>query len=200
MSFFTVFAYGIGLSMDAFAISVCKGTALIRARIVDAIKVGLYFGIFQGLMPLIGYFLANSFRSYIEDFDHWIAFVLLLFIGSKMIYESFHPECDRDDKALSFGNMIILSIATSVDALAVGIAFSCDGMEIFSEGRILGIIASCVIICCTTLILSAIGVKLGKYLENKIKSTAEVLGGVVLILLGVKILIEHLTGISILGI
>ncbi len=201
MNIFTVLAYGIGLSMDAFAVSICKGTALVKARTVDALKVGLYFGVFQGLMPLIGYFLANSFSSYIEEYDHWIAFGLLLFIGAKMVYESSHPECDKDDnKALSFGNMIVMSVATSVDALAVGIAFSCDGMGIHSDGFIMGIISSCIIICCTTLILSALGVKLGKFLECKIKKGAEITGGIVLILLGVKILIEHLTGFSILGI
>lgn len=201
MNIFTVLAYGIGLSMDAFAVSICKGTALVKARTVDALKVGVYFGVFQGLMPLIGYFLANSFREYIEEYDHWIAFVLLLFIGAKMIYESMHPECDRDDsKALSFGNMLVMSLATSIDALAVGIAFSCDGMEIYSNGTVLGIIVSCAVICCITLVLSAIGVKLGKFLECKIKTGAEVAGGVVLILLGVKILVEHLTGLSLFGI
>ena len=201
MNIFTILAYGIGLSMDAFAVSICKGTALVRARTIDALKVGIYFGVFQGLMPLIGYFLANSFRDYIEEYDHWIAFVLLLFIGGKMIYESRHPECDRDDnKALSFANMIVVSFATSVDALAVGIAFSCDGMEIFNNGNLLGIISSCIIICCITLVLSAIGVKLGKFLESKIKTGAEIAGGVVLVLLGVKILVEHLTGFSLFGI
>ena len=125
MNIFTVLAYGIGLSMDAFAISICKGIALVKARTIDALKIGAYFGIFQGLMPLIGYFLANSFRTYIEKYDHWIAFILLLFIGSKMIYESFHPDEEKsDERALSFGNMLVLSLATNVDALAVGIAFS----------------------------------------------------------------------------
>ncbi len=194
MHILTILAYGISLSMDAFAISICKGIALVKARTVDALKVGAYFGIFQGLMPLLGYFLANSFREYIEAYDHWIAFVLLSFIGGKMIYESFHPDDDKDDdKALSFINMTILSLATSVDALAVGIAFSCDGMQLMNNGLIMGIFASCLIICCTTFILSAIGVKLGKLLECKIKKGAEIAGGVVLILLGTKILIEHLT-------
>lgn len=200
MNIFTVLAYGISLSMDAFAVSICKGISLVKARTVDALKVGTYFGVFQGLMPLIGYFLANSFREYIEEYDHWIAFALLLFIGGKMIYESLYPDEEKnDDKALSFGNMILMSLATSIDALAVGIAFSCDSMPIFNNGSIMGIFASCLIICCTTFILSVIGVKLGKLLECKIKKSAEIAGGVVLILLGTKILIEHLYGISLLG-
>jgi len=194
MHILTILVYGISLSMDAFAVSICKGISLIKARTVDALKVGLYFGFFQGLMPLLGYFLANSFRDYIEVYDHWIAFVLLLFIGGKMIYESFETDEEKnDDKALSFVNMTVLSIATSIDALAVGIAFSCDGMGMSNNGLNMGIFASCLIICCTTFLLSAIGVKLGKSLESKIKKGAEIAGGVVLILLGVKILIDHLS-------
>ena len=199
MHILTILAYGISLSMDAFAVSICKGTELVKARTIDALKVGAFFGVFQGLMPLIGYFLANSFREYIEVYDHWIAFVLLAFIGGKMIYESINPDEEKDDdKALSFWNMIIMSIATSIDALAVGIAFSCDGMELYNNGVIMGVFASCLIICCVTFILSSIGVKLGKLLECKIKKSAEIAGGIVLILLGIKILIEHLFNISIL--
>ena len=199
MHILTILAYGISLSMDAFAVAICKGTALAKARTVDALKVGAFFGIFQGLMPLIGYFLANSFRDYIEAYDHWIAFVLLAFIGGKMIYESLNPDDDKDDdRALSFENLLILSIATSIDALAVGIAFSCDGMELANNGAIMGVFASCLIICCVTFVLSSMGVKLGKLLECKIKKSAEIAGGVVLILLGVKILLEHLFAFSIL--
>jgi putative Mn2+ efflux pump MntP len=184
--------------MDAFAVSICKGISLGKPKLKDALIVGAYFGIFQGLMPLIGYFLANSFSNYIEAFDHWIAFVLLVFIGGKMIWECFHP--DEDEcccNALSFKTMITMAIATSIDALAVGIAFSCDGMQIYSSGLILGVFASCAIICATTFILSAFGVKIGKLLENKLKKRAEIAGGIVLILLGCKILFEHLSGITI---
>ncbi len=201
MNLFLVLAYGISLSMDAFAVAICKGISLPKVRTSDALKVGLYFGIFQGLMPLIGYFLANTFRVYIESYDHWIAFVLLLFIGGKMIWESTESEdenCDND--ALSFKNMIVMAIATSIDALAVGIAFSCDGMELFSDGFVMGIFASCAIICTITLLLSSIGVKIGKILENKLKTKAELAGGIVLILLGSKILYEHLSGTSLFGI
>lgn len=198
MNLFLILTYAISLSMDAFAVSICKGISIGKPKLKDALVVGAYFGIFQGLMPLIGYFLANSFSDYIEAFDHWIAFVLLLFIGGKMIWECFHP--DEDEcccNALSFKTMITMAIATSIDALAVGIAFSCDGMQIYSSGLILGVFASCAIICATTFILSAFGVKIGKLLENKLKKRAEIAGGVVLILLGCKILFEHLSGISI---
>ena len=198
MNFFLILTYAISLSMDAFAVSICKGISLGKPKLKDALIVGAYFGIFQGLMPLIGYFLANSFSNYIEAFDHWIAFVLLVFIGGKMIWECFHP--DEDEcccNALSFKTMITMAIATSIDALAVGIAFSCDGMQIYSSGLILGVFASCAIICTTTFILSAFGVKIGKLLENKLKKRAEIAGGVVLILLGCKILFEHLSGITI---
>ena len=198
MNFFLILTYAISLSMDAFAVSICKGISLGKPKLKDALIVGAYFGIFQGLMPLIGYFLANSFSNYIEAFDHWIAFVLLVFIGGKMIWECFHP--DEDEcccNALSFKTMITMAIATSIDALAVGIAFSCDGMQIYSSGLILGVFASCAIICATTFILSAFGVKIGKLLENKLKKRAEIAGGIVLILLGCKILFEHLSGISI---
>lgn len=198
MNILLVLTYGISLSMDAFAVAICKGISLGKPKTRDALKVGAYFGFFQGVMPLLGYFLANTFRTYIEAFDHWIAFALLLFIGGKMIWECFHPEedeCCCDE--LSFKKMIALAIATSIDALAVGIAFSCDGMDILSDGWILGIFASCAIICITTFLLSAFGVKIGRLLENKFKKRAEIAGGIVLILLGAKILFEHLSGISI---
>ena len=189
---------GVGLAMDAFSVSLANGLNEPCMRKTKMVGVAGLFSVFQGLMPLIGYFLANSFSNYIEAFDHWIAFVLLVFIGGKMIWECFHP--DEDEcccNALSFKTMITMAIATSIDALAVGIAFSCDGMQIYSSGLILGVFASCAIICATTFILSAFGVKIGKLLENKLKKRAEIAGGVVLILLGCKILFEHLSGITI---
>ncbi len=200
MNYLLVLTYGISLSMDAFAIAICKGIALGKAKWIDAVKVGLYFGIAQGLMPLIGYGLANSFSKYIERFDHWVAFFLLLYIGVNMIKESIDNEEEQSDGALCFKKMFVMAIATSIDALAVGIAFSCDGMPTKSNGVLLGIYASCLIICLTTFVLSALGVKLGKILENKFKSRAEFVGGIVLVLLGIKILVEHLWGFSIFGI
>ena len=163
---------------------------------------GIYFGGFQALMPAIGYLLGVNFQSMIERFDHWIAFILLSYIGGKMILSAVRSkeedvEVTELDQPLNIKEMFILAIATSIDALAVGIAFSCDGMEIYSKGLLLGVFASCGIICATTFVLSAIGVKIGKLLENKLKKRAEIAGGVVLILLGCKILFEHLSGISI---
>lgn len=199
MNILLVFAYAVSLSMDAFAVSVCKGLSLKRVRTRDAVKVGLYFGIFQGIMPLLGYYFASSFRTYIENFDHWVAFALLAFIGGKMIYESFQNEEECDESGLSFKTMLLLAIATSIDALAVGIAFSIDGMELYSHGFVLGIFMSSLLICATTFVLSFIGVKLGKIFESKLKSRAELAGGIVLVLLGIKILIEHITDFSLFG-
>lgn len=201
MNYLIVLTYAISLSMDAFAVAICKGIALGKAKTIDALKVGAYFGLFQGIMPLIGYFLANSFSEYIEAIDHWIAFGLLSYIGAKMIYESLsddEEECCCE--ALSFKNMIAMAVATSIDALAVGIAFSCDGMELYTNGIVLGIFTSCFVICITTFLLSFVGVKLGRILENNLKKRAEIAGGVVLIVLGIKILLEHLFGISFFGI
>ncbi len=149
----------------------------------------------------MGYFLANSFGTIIREFDHWIAFTLLLFIGIKMIWEGTHPDKESDGcNALSFKEMIVLAIATSIDAMAVGIVFSCDSMPLKSENLALGIFASCFLIAVITFVLSTFGVKVGKILENKLNNRAEIAGGIVLILLGAKILFEHLTNISLFGI
>lgn len=201
MNIFVILAYAISLSMDAFAVAICKGLSLQKVKNSDCLKVGLYFGVFQGIMPIIGYFIADTFSVYIEKFDHWIAFVLLAFIGIKMIKESFDYEtdCCCNENGLSFKSMVVLAIATSIDALAVGIAFSLDGMEVWSDGSVLGVFASGLIICTVTFLLSFVGVKLGRVFESKLKSRAELAGGVVLVLLGAKILFEHLTGISIFG-
>ena len=198
MNFLLVLAYGISLSMDAFAVSVCKGLSLGKVRARDCFKVGTYFGIFQGIMPLLGYFLADMFKVYIERFDHWIAFILLLYIGGKMIYDSFHGEEEDQDGALSFGKMITLSVATSIDALAVGIAFCCEGMPLMSSGATLGVFASAFIICMTTFLISAFGVRIGKICKSGLRSRATLIGGAVLILLGVEILVEHVFGFSLL--
>ncbi len=198
MNILLVLAYGISLSMDAFAVSVCKGLSLGNVRTLDCIKVGTYFGVFQGIMPLLGYFLADMFKAYIERFDHWIAFLLLLYIGGKMIYDSFRGEEEPQDSALSFGKMITLSVATSIDALAVGIAFCCEGMELFTYGATLGVFASALTICLTTFLISAFGVRIGKICKSAFRSRATLVGGAVLILLGIKILVEHVFGFSLL--
>ena len=195
MNFFLVLVYGISLSMDAFAVAICKGLALKRASWRDAITVGAYFGVFQGLMPLAGYFLANSFKDYIEKIDHWIAFGLLTYIGVKMVWESHHGKNGPVDEPspLSFKKMLPLAVATSIDALAVGIAFFCDGMELYNSGLEFGVFASSLTVAVSTFIISSVGVKIGKAAGSKFRAHAETFGGAVLVLLGIKILIEHLT-------
>ena len=177
----------IGLSMDAFAVAVCKGLAMKKLKMKDALIVGLWFGAFQALMPAIGYLLGIKLRVYIEALDHWIAFLLLAVIGANMIKESFGKD-DEDVKAdLSFKTMLLMAIATSIDALAVGITFACLGTGIVFPAAVIGM---------TTFIISVIGVKIGNVFGVKYKSKAELAGGIILILIGLKILLEHLGVIS----
>lgn len=178
----------IGLAMDAFAVSVCKGLGMRRMRYGQAFVIGLYFGVFQAVMPLIGWVLGTSFSKYIQAFDHWIAFVLLVFIGGKMLWDVFHEGeeaesvCAEDTK-LNHRELFMLSIATSIDALAVGIAFACLNVHIWSSVSLIGVI---------TLALSFIGVWIGNRFGNRFQKKAEIAGGVVLVLIGIKILAEHL--------
>lgn len=183
MSFFTLFLLGLALSMDAFAVAVCKGLAICRIKTSHAITVGLYFGIFQAGMPLIGYLLGSLFYAKVAAFDHWIAFALLSIIGAKMIQEAFSKEEKPESASLSVPNMLLLALATSIDALAVGITFAFLNVNIYYAVTIIGL---------TTFSLSAVGVKIGSIFGTKYKSRAEFVGGAVLIVLGVKILIEHL--------
>ena len=184
MGFVELFLLAIGLSMDAFAVSVCKGLATERVRVRHMLIAGLWFGGFQALMPTIGYLLGTTFATYIERFDHWIAFVLLLFLGVKMVKEALSAE--EDDTSGSFGIkvMFLMAVATSIDALAVGITFALlPNVNILAA---VGFIGLC------TFGLSAFGVKIGNIFGLKYKSKAEILGGVILILIGCKILLEHL--------
>lgn len=182
MSFIELFIIGIGLSMDAFAVAICKGLSTKKMSVTTPVAVGMYFGVFQALMPLIGYFLGANFKSYIVSFDHWIAFVLLFIIGTNMIKEA--GEDNREaDSSLSFKTMLPLAVATSIDALAVGVTFAFLSVKIIPAVTIIG---------ATTFILSALGVKIGNIFGSKYKSKAELLGGIILILMGTKILIEHL--------
>lgn len=176
---------GIGLSMDAFAVSVCKGLAAGRVRTKHMCVAGAWFGGFQALMPLIGFMLGSVFYTYIMSFDHWIAFVLLAFIGGKMIKEALGGEESEADTDASFGfmTMLIMAIATSIDALAVGITFAFLNVNIWFAIAIIGI---------TTFICSAAGVKIGSVFGARFQSKAEIAGGVILILIGLKILLEHL--------
>ena len=179
----TLFVLAVGLSMDAFAVAVCKGLALGRIRLFQALLVGLWFGGFQGLMPFLGYLLGNQFREAITAFDHWIAFVLLGLIGANMIREAFSKEEEEGDASLGPKSMFLLALATSIDALAVGITFAFLQVNIIWAMAFIGII---------TFFLSALGVKIGSVFGVRYKSKAEFAGGLVLILLGLKILLEHL--------
>lgn len=176
----------IGLSMDAFAVSVCKGLAMKKVTVKELCIVGLWFGGFQALMPAIGDLLGSAFEKYITPIDHWVAFVLLVFIGANMIKEALSKDEEEADDSLGFRTMLIMAIATSIDALAVGITFA------FLIETISYLIFAISAIGVTTFLLSALGVKIGNIFGVKYKSKAELAGGVILILLGIKILLEHL--------
>ena len=173
----------IGLGMDAFAVSICKGISMKKMDWKKACIIGLYFGGFQAIMPVIGYFLGSTFESFISNFDHWVAFILLAIIGGNMIKETFNTECDTISDDVNFKTMIILAIATSIDALAVGITFAFFKVNLILAISLIGII---------TFVLSVIGTKVGNKFGDKYENKAEFVGGVILILLGLKILLEHL--------
>lgn len=183
MDLFTLFTLAVGLSMDAFAVAVCKGLALKKFSFKNAAIIGLWFGSFQGLMPLIGYLLGVQFKNYITAVDHWIAFFLLSFIGINMIKEAMSKEEEAADASLSAKNMLLLAIATSIDALAVGITFAFLSVKIVPAISFIGV---------TTFLLSMVGVKAGSVFGIRYKAKAEFAGGTILILLGIKILAEHL--------
>ncbi len=184
MSTFEIFLLGFALSMDAFAVSVCKGLATKKLGIKQMLIVGLWFGGFQALMPTTGYLLGSAFESYITAFDHWIAFVLLSVIGVNMIRESFSDEEDEADASFSFKTMLLLAVATSIDALAVGITFALlPDVNIFAAVPLIG---------ATTFTISMAGLHVGRIFGNRYEKKAQIAGGVILILIGVKILLEHL--------
>ena len=185
----------VGLSMDAFAVAICKGLALKRPRPSDNFIVGLWFGVFQGLMPFIGYLLANAWSDRIEKYDHWIAFGLLALIGANMIKEAFSKEEEEMHAEMGIKSMLLLAIATSIDALAVGVTFSVVKINIIkSAGRMANSIMACVMICIVTFCFSYAGVTVGAKFGSKNKKTAEIVGGVILIIIGIKVLLEH-TGV-----
>ena len=187
MSFLELFILAVGLSMDAFAVSVCKGLSVRRGSMKQAITVGIWFGGFQALMPFLGYLLGITFSSLITNVDHWIAFVLLAFIGFNMIRESRSEEENESNDRFDFKTMLPLAVATSIDALAVGVTFAFLQVNIVPAVSFIG---------CITFILSAIGLKAGNIIGAKNRSRAEFAGGLVLILMGIKILLEHLGVIS----
>lgn len=182
MGFIELLILAVGLSMDAFAVSICKGLSVKTLKTQHCAITGLYFGGFQAGMPLVGYFLGKQFESLITSVDHWVAFVLLGIIGANMIKESFGKPDELND-SFAPKSMLPLAIATSIDALAVGVTFACLNVEIFSAVSLIGV---------TTFLLSALGIKIGNVFGIKFKAKAEFIGGAVLIIMGLKILLEHL--------
>ena len=183
MDFVTLLTLAVGLAMDAFAVSICKGLAMREKVLKKGIIVGLWCGGFQALMPTIGFFLGTQFKDQITSIDHWIAFVLLGLIGINMVKEALSNEEEQADDSIAVKEMFMLAVATSIDALAVGITFAFLNVNIVSAASIIGV--------CTFLISFA-GVKIGNIFGTKYKSKAELAGGIILILLGFKILFEHL--------
>lgn len=184
MDIISILLIAIGLSMDAFAVSISNGIVLKQVNFKAAFKIGLFFGAFQGIMPVIGWFAGMTFSDYITSFDHFIAFILLAFIGGNMIYESIKGDDDKKTKDPNNTKvLLIMAIATSIDALAVGVSFAMVKTPIMLPA---------IIIASTTFIISVIGVFIGKRVGELFKKRAEILGGIVLILIGFKILIEHM--------
>ena len=183
MDLLTLLTLAVGLSMDAFAVSICKGLAMREKALGKGVIIGLWFGGFQALMPIIGFFLGTQFKDQITSIDHWIAFILLGLIGINMVKESLSDEEENADASIEIKEMFMLAVATSIDALAVGITFAFLNVHIVSAASMIGV--------CTFLISFA-GVKIGNIFGTKYKSKAELAGGIILILLGFKILLEHL--------
>ena len=184
MSIIEIALIGVGLAMDAFAVSICKGLAMRRMNYKKDIIIAAFFGVFQALMPALGYVLGTTFANKIAAIDHWIAFILLALIGANMIKEALSSDDDEcQDDSLRLGDLIMLSIATSIDALAVGITFAFFNVSLLLSVSMIGII---------TFIICVIGVKVGNVFGEKYKSKAELAGGLILIVMGAKILIDHL--------
>ena len=186
MGLFEIFMIGVGLSMDAFAASICKGLNMRRLNIKNMLIIGLFFGGFQALMPAVGWLLGKQFESYITSVDHWVAFALLVFIGGKMIYDVFteknEDECGEKTNRLDMKEVLTLAVATSIDALAVGISFAFLQVDILKAVSVIGV---------TTFVLSVIGVAVGNVFGSKYEKKATLAGGIILILIGLKFLLEH---------
>ena len=178
-----IFLISIGLAMDAFSVSVCKGLSMNKLDAKKAIIIAIYFGVFQGIMPLIGYFLGTAFESLISEIDHWIAFSLLVFIGANMIGEAFASDNKTSNENVDFKTMFILALATSIDALTIGVTFAFLDVNILLAATIIGVV---------TFSLSLMGVKIGNRFGSKYEAKAEILGGIILVFMGIKILVEHM--------
>lgn len=183
MSLADLFIIAVGLSMDAFAVSICKGLSVRKLQLRHALICGVWFGAFQALMPLLGYWLGSGFAGIIGSFGHWVAFALLALIGANMVRESFGDEEEKVTPDFSPKAMLPLAVATSIDALAVGVSFAATGTDIVAAVSFIGV---------TTFLLSALGVKIGNLFGTRYKAAAERAGGIVLILMGLKILLEGL--------
>ena len=183
MDLLTILVLGIGLSMDAFAVSICKGLSLSKLTASKCLIVGAWFGVFQGIMPLTCYLLGSRFEHYVDTFSAWIAFFLLVLIGANMIRESLDKNDDEINDKLDVKTMVLLAIASSIDALAVGVSFAFIHVEIFYTAAVIGIVA---------FVLSVLGVKIGSIFGAKYKRRAEMIGGIVLCLMGVKVLLSDL--------
>lgn len=184
MTFLEILLIAVGLSMDAFSVSICKGLTTKRFSWRMALTCGLWFGLFQGLMPVVGYFLGSQFQHLIESVDHWIAFGLLFLIGANMIREAVWGNEDHEHNvSLDTKTMFLLAVATSIDALAVGVSFACIQVKLWSSVLVIGL---------TTFLFSVLGVKIGNVFGSKFEKTAGIFGGIILILIGLKILLEHL--------
>lgn len=183
MGILEIILIGVGLAMDAFAVAVCKGLSMKKMNWKNAIIIALYFGIFQAVQPIIGYLLGTTFSGFVKGVDHWIAFILLVMIGGNMIKESFDDEQNKKNDSIDIKTMLLLAVATSIDALAVGITFAFFKTNIILAVTIIGVV---------TFVLSILGVKIGNRFGNKFQNKAELTGGIILIIIGLKILLEHL--------
>ena len=184
MNLLELLLIAVGLSMDAFSVSVCKGLTTRKFSLRMALTCGLWFGFFQALMPIVGYFLGEQFEGFVDAYAHWIAFGLLILIGANMIREAVWGEKEEDESSnsLDFKTMFLLAIATSIDALAVGVSFAFIQMKLWSSVLIIGL---------TTFVFSVLGVKIGNVFGSKYEKSAGIVGGIILILIGLKILLEH---------
>lgn len=188
MGLFEIAAIAVGLSMDAFAVSICRGLGMRKLNVKTAAVLALFFGGFQALMPLVGWALGSQFMWLIEPIDHWVAFVLLAFIGVRMLWEAIHGDdedcdCEKDTSGIDLREFLVLAVATSIDALAAGISFAAFSVDIWSTVALIGAI---------TFVLSFIGVAVGHFFGARFEKPATIVGGAVLILIGLKILLEHL--------
>ena len=190
--FIEILLIGVGLSMDAFAVSICKGLGMSKVRKINALLIGLFFGGFQALMPLLGWLLGTGFERYIRNIDHWIAFILLAIIGGKMIAEVIkgvdNDEGESNQDKLDLKELTIMAVATSIDALAVGITFAFLSYPLAESVTIIGV---------TTFVISIAGVYIGNIFGSRYKKGASLIGGIILILIGLKILLEHLNILNI---